>query len=100
EAVMAEAVRRGKAYLEAGATTVFFWGGARGLRTSEVETLVRELGGRVAVKMRAMEGDMSARELAEVGVARISVGPELYRLGLKAVRDGTERLLAGGKLAA
>ena len=96
---MAEAVKRGKAYLEAGATTVFYWGGARGLRTSEVETLVKELGGRVAVKMRAVVGDMSARELGEAGVARISVGPELYRLGLRAVRDGASRLLAGGKLA-
>lgn len=100
EAAMAEAVRRGKAYLEAGATTVFYWGGARGLRTSEVERLVKELGGRVAVKMRAVDGDMSAKELAEVGVARVSVGPELYRLGLKAVRDGAERLLSGGKLMA
>lgn len=98
ETAMAEAVRRGKAYLEAGATTVFYWGGARGLRTREVERLVGELGGRVAVKMRSVEGDMSARELAAVGVARISVGPELYLLGMRAVRDGAERLLAGGKL--
>ncbi|CAI4218064.1 unnamed protein product [Parascedosporium putredinis] len=44
EPTLREAVERGKAYLEAGATTVFYWGGARGLRTSEVETLVRELG--------------------------------------------------------
>lgn len=98
ETTMAEAVRRGKAYLDAGATTVFYWGGARGLRTSEVERLVQELSGRVAVKMRAVDGEMSAKELADVGVARISVGPELYRLGLNAVRDGAERLLAGGKL--
>lgn len=100
ETAMTEAVRRGKAYLEAGATTVFYWGGARGLRTSEVKRLVKELGGRVAVKMRSVEGDMSAKELAEAGVARISVGPELYLLGLKAVREGAERLLDGGKLTA
>ena len=98
EAAMAEAVRRGKAYLEAGATTVFYWGGARGLRTSEVERLVRELEGRVAVKLRAVEGEMSAKELGELGVARISVGPELYRLAMRAVRDGAERLLGGGTL--
>lgn len=95
---MEEAVARGKAYLDAGATTVFYWGGARGLRTGEVEMLVRELGGMVAVKMGGREGDMSAGELAAVGVARVSVGPELYRIGMRAVRDGAERLLAGGKL--
>lgn len=95
---MQEAMARGKAYLEAGATTVFYWGGARGLRTEEVERLVRELGGMVAVKMGGKEGDMSAAELGAIGVARISVGPELYRLGMKAVRDGAERLLAGGRL--
>lgn len=98
EEAMREAVARGKAYLDAGATTVFYWGGARGLRTGEVERLVSELGGMVAVKMGGREGDMSAGELAAVGVARVSVGPELYRIGMRAVRDGAERLLAGGKL--
>lgn len=98
EKAMEEAIARGKAYLDAGATTVFYWGGARGLRTGEVERLVRELGGMVAVKMGGKNGDMSAGELGALGVARVSVGPELYRIGMKAVRDGAERLLAGGKL--
>ncbi|WQF79462.1 Putative pyruvate/Phosphoenolpyruvate kinase-like domain superfamily [Colletotrichum destructivum] len=54
ETALREAARRGRAYLEAGATTVFFWGGSgRGLRTSEVQVLVRELGGRAR---RAFDG--------------------------------------------
>lgn len=98
EFTLREAVERGKAYLEAGATTVFYWGGARGLRTSEVETLVRELGGRVAVKLRAGEAGLSTGELARMGVARISVGPELYLLAMKAVREAAARILGGGQL--
>ncbi|SPO00599.1 related to carboxyphosphonoenolpyruvate phosphonomutase-like protein [Cephalotrichum gorgonifer] len=98
EEAMAEAVRRGKAYLDAGATTVFYWGGGRGLRTGEVERLVAELGGRVAVKTAASEGALTARELGGLGVARVSVGPGLYLVAMKAVREAAERLLSGGKL--
>ncbi|PKS10375.1 hypothetical protein jhhlp_002126 [Lomentospora prolificans] len=101
EAVLGEAIRRGKAYLDAGATTVFYWGGSgRGLRTSEVERLVKELEGRVAVKLQAGERGLSTAELAQIGVARISVGPELYRLAMKAVREEAAKILGGGRLSA
>jgi 2-methylisocitrate lyase-like PEP mutase family enzyme len=100
EETMREAVVRGRAYLEAGATTVFYWGGSRGLRTSEVERLVRELDGRVAVKLRPVNGDMSVAELAKVGVARISVGPSLYLMGIESLKDGAKRILEGGHLLA
>ncbi|ROT39029.1 Phosphoenolpyruvate/pyruvate domain-containing protein [Sodiomyces alkalinus F11] len=99
ETTLREAVRRGKAYLEAGATTVFFWGGAgRGLRTSEVERLVRELDGRVAVKLGGGSGALTTEELGELGVARISVGPSLFLVAMKAVRDAAGAILTGGGL--
>ncbi|TIC99761.1 Uncharacterized protein CH35J_006178 [Colletotrichum higginsianum] len=101
ETALREAARRGRAYLEAGATTVFFWGGSgRGLRTSEVQVLVRELGGRVAVKLGDGPGALSTAQLAEMGVARISVGPSLYLVAMEAVRDAARRILSGGTLAA
>ncbi|KAF4779293.1 hypothetical protein HER10_EVM0002584 [Colletotrichum scovillei] len=101
EGVLAEAVKRGRAYLEAGATTVFFWGGSgRGLRTSEVRVLVKELGGRVAVKLGDRADSLSTMELGEIGVARISVGPSLYLVAMNAVKESARRILDGGKLAA
>ncbi|RGP62822.1 hypothetical protein FSPOR_9013 [Fusarium sporotrichioides] len=98
--VIKEAVTRGKAYLEAGATTVFYWGGSgRGLRTSWVEILVKELDGRVAVKLAHKTKDaLSTKDLAEIGVARISVGPSLFLLAQEAAKQAAERILAGCNL--
>ncbi|TRX96407.1 hypothetical protein FHL15_002679 [Xylaria flabelliformis] len=93
-----ETVRRGKRYLEAGATTVFVWGGPRGLRDAEVRTLTREFGGRLAVKLAAGENALSVRELADIGVARISVGPSLYQAAIRTVREAAERIVGGGRL--
>ncbi|KAF4453066.1 hypothetical protein F53441_4297 [Fusarium austroafricanum] len=95
-----EAITRGKAYLEAGATTVFYWGGSeRGLRNAWVETLVKELNGRVAVKLaHRTAGALSTKELAEIGVARISVGPSLFHLAQAAAKEGAARILSGGNL--
>ncbi|KAI0538406.1 phosphoenolpyruvate phosphomutase-domain-containing protein [Xylaria digitata] len=99
EALLREVVRRGKAYLEAGATTVFVWGGAtRGVRDHEVRTLVREFGGRLAVKLSDVGNALSVRELADIGVARISVGPSLFLAGNKAVKEAAGRIVQGGRL--
>lgn len=100
ETRMREALVRGKAYLAAGATTVFLWGGpARGLRTAEVHKLVAELGGRVAVMLPSKEGGHSTAELAKIGVARISVGPWLYLVAMNAFKECATHILGGGALA-
>lgn len=89
-----EAVRRGKKYLEAGACTVFVWGGKRGLRDEEVQTLVRELDGRVSVIYRkTVEGALSVRQIKDLGVARISMGPGLWREAMAAVDKELGRIL-------
>lgn len=72
-----EAIGRGKLFLEAGATTVFVWGGARGLRDEEVRELVRGLDGKVAVIYKRGEGFLSVKGVRELGVARMSMGPGL-----------------------
>jgi len=98
-ALLNETIRRGKAYLSAGATTVFVWGGpSRGLRDHEIRTLVQEFGGRLAVKLGSGKDVLSVKQLAEMGVARISVGPELYRAALRAVREAAEGIVNGGNL--
>ncbi|KAH6893147.1 phosphoenolpyruvate phosphomutase-domain-containing protein [Thelonectria olida] len=99
EALLDEAIARGKAYLAAGATTVFYWGGpGRGLRTAWVERLVKELDGRVAVILGPFPNLLTVAELAKIGVARISVGPSLYRIATEAIRQAAGKLLSGGGL--
>lgn len=92
-----DAVKRGRAFLEAGACTVFVWGGpfGRGLSREEIGVLVRELGGMVNVKMNLREGFLSVAEIRELGVARISVGPELFKTAMKAFEEQAKMLLAG-----
>lgn len=75
-----EAIERGRLFLEAGATTVFVWGGMRGLSGDEVRTLVSGLEGKVAVIHKRGEGFLSIREVINLGVARISMGPGLVSL--------------------
>ncbi|KAF5379187.1 hypothetical protein D9615_005988 [Tricholomella constricta] len=99
EMVVDEAVRRGKAYLEAGATCVFVWGGSpKGVTRAEVERLVRELNGKVAVKLAGDEKGLSVKETAEIGVCRISVGPSLWFEAMNAVKRSAARILGGGQL--
>lgn len=101
EAAVAEAVRRGRTYLELGATTVFVWGGSgRGLRTSEVRALAGALGGLLAVKLGDGAEGLTTAELADIGVARVSVGPSLYLKAMAAVKEAAARILGGGRLAA
>ena len=90
-----DAIERGRAYLEAGATTVFVWGGAggRGVRTEEVKRLVQGLDGMVSVKMSLGEGFLKTAELKELGVARVSVGPELFRVAMTAYREAVGKML-------
>jgi len=92
-----EAINRGKQYLAAGACTVFVWGGlARGLRDEEVRKLVRGLDGRVNVICRkgmAGDGMLGVKEIADLGIARISMGPFLWRIGMAAVENEMAKLL-------
>lgn len=95
-ATLDDAIARGKAFLEAGACTVFVWGGpqGRGVSREEVEVLVKELGGRVNVKMNLREGFLGVQEIRRLGVARVSLGPELLHCAMKAVKEQAELLLA------
>jgi 2-methylisocitrate lyase-like PEP mutase family enzyme len=94
-----ETIRRGKSYLEAGATTVFVWGGSkRGLRTEEVERLIDEFNGQLAVKLSDEPDGLTVDELAKMGVARISVGPSLYLAAMDAFKSTARRILEGGRL--
>jgi 2-methylisocitrate lyase-like PEP mutase family enzyme len=89
--VLKEAIRRGKAFLEAGATSVFVWGG--GLTLEDVRVLVKELQGKVAVLLSGAGGSVSVAQWSDVGVCRISVGPTLWRESMNAVKKAAEKIL-------
>lgn len=94
-----DAIARGRAYLGAGATTVYIWGGAkgRGVSRDEVERLVEGLGGMINVKMNLRPGYLNAEDLARLGVARISVGPEMYLKAMQGFRDALDVVTTGGR---
>ncbi len=96
-AALAEAVRRGRAYLDAGAPVVFVPGvSAR----EEIAELVDGLGrGRLSV-IAAPGRTPSARELEELGVTRVSAGPFTQNVALTALQDAAADLASGGVLPA
>jgi 2-methylisocitrate lyase-like PEP mutase family enzyme len=93
--VLTEAVRRGRAYLEVGAPVVFVPGA---VDREEIAVLAEAFGpGRLSVI--AVPGrSPSIRDLEELGVARVSTGPNTQRVALTALEDVTAALVAGGEL--
>lgn len=86
-----EAVRRGTAFLQAGADCVF----VPGCRTREhIEELVAAFGaGRLS--LLGVPGQLSPGELEALGVARVSYGPFPQRWALEALTDRARELMRG-----
>lgn len=87
---LAEAVRRGRRYLEAGADCVY---PILAAEAGAVRALVEEMGGPINILFRP--GTPSLGELADLGVARVSFGHGLHEAVrayaarmLSAIRDG------------
>jgi 2-methylisocitrate lyase-like PEP mutase family enzyme len=93
--LIAEAVRRGRAYLEAGAPVVFVPGV---VSREEIEALVDGLGERKVSVISVPGRSLPARELQELGVARVSTGPFTQQVALTALQDATAAVVAGGVL--
>ena len=93
-AVLADAVERGRAFLDVGATTVFVPGR---LDEATVAALVEGIGWN-KVSVINVPGSLAPAKLQELGVARISYGPWTQRVALTALADATAELLAGGAL--
>jgi 2-methylisocitrate lyase-like PEP mutase family enzyme len=93
--LLTEAVRRGRAYLEVGAPVVFVPGA---VDREEIAVLAEAFGaGRLSVI--AVPGrSPSVRELEDLGVARVSAGPNTQRVALTALQDAAAALVGGGEL--
>jgi 2-methylisocitrate lyase-like PEP mutase family enzyme len=93
--LMREAVRRGQAFLEAGAPVVFVPGV---MTRDEIEILVGELGPQKASLIAVPGVTPPTRELEELGVARVSSGPFPQYLTLNVLRDAAAAFAGGGSL--
>lgn len=89
---VADAVERGRAYLDAGATCVFVPGN---LEESVIADVVGGIG-RGKVSVIGFPAVPAPGRLEELGVARISYGPLTQRWSLGALVDFAETVFAGG----
>jgi 2-methylisocitrate lyase-like PEP mutase family enzyme len=85
-----ESIRRGKRYLEAGATTVYvFWPSGRDMVEEDVKRVVDAFDGRANIQPRkasqVQSKTLSSADVARLGAARVSVGPQLYRAAVEAL---------------
>lgn len=89
---VADAIARGRAYLEAGATCVFVPGN---FGEDVVAELVAGIGDQ-RVSLIGVPAVPAPARLQELGVARISYGPMPQRVALAALQDLASDLYAGG----
>ncbi|MEP9365208.1 isocitrate lyase/phosphoenolpyruvate mutase family protein [Nocardioides sp. CN2-186] len=94
--VLADAVERGKAFLDAGAPVVFV--PAR-LDEDQVSTLVEAFGPQ-RLTMIGIPGVPSLARLQELGVARVSYGPMAQNVALTALQELVEDVHRGGGVPA
>ena len=92
--VTADAIARGRAYLDAGAACAFIPGL---LDEATVRALVDALGPQ-QISLISVPGSLPVSEMQRLGVARVSVGPWSQRIALTALADAATDLLAGGSL--
>ncbi|KAK4444705.1 phosphoenolpyruvate phosphomutase-domain-containing protein [Podospora aff. communis PSN243] len=93
-----ESIRRARRYLKAGATTGFiFWPRSREMKREDVRRVSEDLGGMVNVGMRLGPGGITVGELAGMGVARVSVGPQVYFAVAEIVRRKAEEVFGVGE---
>jgi 2-methylisocitrate lyase-like PEP mutase family enzyme len=95
EGLVQEAIRRGRAFLEAGAPVVFVPGA---IRREEIAALVEALGRQRLSVISVPKHSLPVREMQELGVARVSTGPFTQRVALTALQDATAEIVAGGVL--
>lgn len=91
EECLAEAVTRGRAFLDAGAPVVFV---PRVTERAHVEALVEAYGPQ-RLTLIGIPGTLPLAELQELGVARLSYGPWSQRLALTALQQHVERVNTG-----
>lgn len=85
-----ESIRRGRKYLEAGATTVYvFWPPSKEMVEADVKRVVDGLNGRANIQPRKVSQvqtkALTSADVARLGAARVSVGPQLFHAAAAAI---------------
>ena len=96
EEVITDAITRGRAYLDAGATSFFVPGR---LDEAQLTRIVGELGER-KVNIIGIPGSISLETAQRIGLARVSYGPWSQNTALTALAKLAEDVYAGGGLPA
>ena len=96
EESIADAIERGRAFLDVGATCVFIPGP---LDADVTRQLVEGIGER-KISVIGVPGALTAAEYEALGVARISYGPMTQRVALTALQDVAADLYADGVIPA
>ncbi|MEV6872127.1 isocitrate lyase/phosphoenolpyruvate mutase family protein [Amycolatopsis sp. NPDC051128] len=96
ETALAEAITRGRAYLDAGASNFFVPGK---LDENQVTRLVEALGER-KINLIGIPGSIPLARAQELGVSRVSYGPWSQNVALTALAKLAEDVYAGGGLPA
>lgn len=92
--VIAEAIERGRAYLNAGASCFFVPGK---ISADTIAALVETLGERT-ISVMGVPGTPAPAQLQQLGVARVSYGPWTQRAALTALASLAGDLYSGGTL--
>jgi 2-methylisocitrate lyase-like PEP mutase family enzyme len=92
--VLDDAVERGRAYLEAGASTVF----APGLLDEPTVTALVDALGPQKLTLIAVPGSLPLATLERLGVARVSYGPWSQNVALTALADLAQDVYGGGAI--
>ena len=90
--LLQEALRRGRAFLEAGAPVVFVPGV---VARDEVAALAEGLGPQKLTVISVPGASLPVSELQQLGVARVSTGPFTQRVALTALQDAATALFGG-----
>lgn len=93
--LLGEALRRGRAFIEAGAPVVFVPGV---VSRDEIGFLAEGLGPQRLTVISVPGASLPVSELQQLGVARVSSGPFTQRVALTALQDAASALFGGGTL--
>ena len=93
-----ESIRRGRLYLEAGATTIYvFWPRTREMLVEDVKKVIDGLDGKANIQPRKasqVQGkELTSGDIARLGAARVSIGPQLYLAAVQAIKTRASEIL-------
>ncbi|KAF5704959.1 carboxyphosphonoenolpyruvate phosphonomutase [Fusarium globosum] len=76
----------------------YYRGYGAGFTEDDKQTLIKELDGRVSIRLGQTRAALLVSQLAKLRVARINVGPSLFQVAMNAAKKSDVNVLEGGIL--